>query len=57
MTRVWQMVMPAEVFAGAIQIVHQVLGDGYGELTRRIPELAGQKRSSLVPGSRSEVGR
>ncbi len=41
MTRVWQMVMPAEVFAGAIQLVHQVVGEGWAELTRRIPELAG----------------
>src|SRR5512135_2423025 len=27
MTRVWQMVMPPEVFAGAIQLVHQAIGD------------------------------
>lgn len=40
MTRVWQMVMPAEVFAGAIQLVRQTVGDGWAELTRRIPELA-----------------
>ena len=40
MTRVWQMVMPAEVFAGAIQLVHQAVGDGWAELTRRILELA-----------------
>lgn len=40
MTRVWQMVMPAEVFAGAIQLVHRAIGDGWTELTRRIPELA-----------------
>ena len=40
MTRVWQMVMPAEVFGGAIQLVHQVIGDGFAELNRRIPELA-----------------
>ena len=40
MTRVWQMVMPAEVFAGAIQLVHQAVGDGWAELNRRIPELA-----------------
>ena len=40
MTRVWQMVMPAEVFAGAIQLVHQAIGDDLAELNRRIPELA-----------------
>jgi hypothetical protein len=40
MTRVWQMVMPAEVFAGAIQLVHRAVGDAWAELTRRIPELA-----------------
>jgi hemerythrin-like domain-containing protein len=40
MTRVWQMVMPPEVFAGAIQLVHQAIGDGWMELSRRIPELA-----------------
>jgi hypothetical protein len=40
MTRVWQMVMPPEVFAGAIQIVHQAIGDDFDELHRRIPELA-----------------
>jgi hypothetical protein len=39
MTRVWQMVMPAEVFAGAIQLVHQAVGAGWAELNRRIPEL------------------
>ena len=40
MTRVWQMVMPPEVFAGAVQIVHQAIGDDFAELHRRIPELA-----------------
>jgi hypothetical protein len=41
MTRIWQMVMPPEVFAGAIQLAHQAMGDGWTELNRRIPELAG----------------
>ncbi len=41
MTRIWQMVMPAEVFAGAIQLVHQAIGDEFAELARRIPDLAG----------------
>ena len=39
MTRVWQMVMPPEVFEGAIQLVHQAIGDDFTELNRRIPEL------------------
>jgi hemerythrin-like domain-containing protein len=41
MTRIWQKVMPPEVFAGAIQLAHQAMGDGWTELNRRIPELAG----------------
>jgi Hemerythrin HHE cation binding domain len=40
MIRIWQMVMPATVFAGAIQLVHQAVDAGWAELTRRIPELA-----------------
>ena len=40
MTRIWQMAMPPEVFAGSIQLVHQAIGDGWEELTRRIPDLA-----------------
>lgn len=41
MTRIWQRVMPPEVFAGAIQLAHHAMGDGWTELNRRIPELAG----------------
>jgi len=40
MTRVWQMVMPPEVFTGAIGLVHQAIGGDFEELHRRIPELA-----------------
>src|SRR5215470_11283077 len=40
MTRVWKMVMPPEVFDGAIGLVHQTIGDDFEELHRRIPELA-----------------
>ena len=40
MTRIWQMVMPADAFAGAVQLVHQAIGDDYAELRRRIPDLA-----------------
>jgi hypothetical protein len=41
MTRIWQMVMPPEVFGGAIQLVHQAIGNDFTELNRRIPELVG----------------
>ena len=40
MTRIWQMVMPPEVFEGSMQLVHQAIPDGWEELSRRIPELA-----------------
>ncbi len=40
MTRIWQMAMPPEAFAGCIQLVHQAIGGGWAELTRRIPDLA-----------------
>lgn len=40
MTRVWQMLMPEEVFTGACGLIQQAIGGEYGELTRRIPELA-----------------
>jgi len=40
MTRIWQMAMPPEAFAGCIGLVHQAIGDGWAELTRRIPDLA-----------------
>jgi hypothetical protein len=40
MTRIWQHVMPPEAFAGASQLVAASIGDGWSELTRRIPELA-----------------
>jgi hypothetical protein len=41
MTRIWQMVMPPEAFAGATQLVHAAIGDDWSELTQRIPELEG----------------
>ena len=41
MTRIWQMVMPADAFAGATALVEQAIGDEWAELQRRIPELAG----------------
>jgi hypothetical protein len=41
MTRIWQMVMPGDAFAGATALVEQAIGDEWAELARRIPELAG----------------
>ncbi len=40
MTRIWQMVMPAPVFAGVKQLIQKAVGDGWAELARRIPNLA-----------------
>jgi len=40
MTRIWQMVMPADAFAGAVQLVHQAIGDEFAGLCKRIPDLA-----------------
>ena len=40
MTRIWQMVMPPQAFAGATQLVQEAIGDDWAELSRRIPELA-----------------
>jgi len=40
MTRIWQMVMPAPVFAGVKQLIQKAVGDDWAELTRRIPTLA-----------------
>jgi hypothetical protein len=40
MTRIQQMVLPAEAFAGAKQLIQKAIGpDGWAELTRRIPTL------------------
>ena len=41
MTRIWQMVMPADAFTGATTLVEQAIGDEWAELARRIPELEG----------------
>ena len=41
MTRIWQMVMPADAFTGATALVEQAIGDEWAELARRIPELEG----------------
>ena len=39
MTLVWQMVMPAPVFAVVKQLIQKALGDDWNELVRRIPTL------------------
>jgi hypothetical protein len=39
MTRIWQMVMPPPVFAGAKKLIQQAIGNEWGELARRIPSL------------------
>jgi Hemerythrin HHE cation binding domain len=44
MTRIWQKVMPPDAFAGAVQLVHQAIGDEFAELARRIPDLAAGTR-------------
>ena len=36
MTRIWQKVMPADDFAGALQLVHQAIGSEFAELAWRI---------------------
>jgi hypothetical protein len=40
MTRIWQMVMPPEVFSNVKQLIRKTIGSDWSELTRRIPELA-----------------
>jgi hypothetical protein len=39
MTHIWQVVMPAPVFAGVKPLIHKVTGDDWAELERRIPTL------------------
>lgn len=39
LTRVFQLLMPPEVFAGATRLIQKALGDDWGELSQRIPEL------------------
>jgi hypothetical protein len=48
MTRIWQKVMPADAFTGAVQLVRQAIGDDFGELVRRIPGLpTGKQEQSM----------
>jgi Hemerythrin HHE cation binding domain len=39
MTRIQQMVLPPEAFAGVKQLIKKAIGDDWAELTRRMPEL------------------
>jgi hypothetical protein len=39
MTRIWQMMMPAPVFAGTKELIRKAVGSDWAELTRRIPSL------------------
>ncbi len=39
MTRIWQSVMPAPVFAGVKTLIQKAVGNDWAELTRRIPTL------------------
>jgi hypothetical protein len=39
MTRIQQMVLSPEAFAGVTQLIQGSIGDGWTELTRRMPEL------------------
>jgi hypothetical protein len=39
MTRIWQMVMPAPVFAGVKELIRKAVGSDWAELSRRIPGL------------------
>ena len=41
MTRIWQMVMPADDLPGAVQLIRQAIGKEFAELARRIPGLPG----------------
>jgi len=40
MTRIWQMVMPPPVFANIKPLIQKATGQGWAELTRRIPSLS-----------------
>jgi hypothetical protein len=40
MTRIWQMLMPAPVFAGIKELIKNAIGSDWAELTQRIPTLA-----------------
>jgi len=54
MTRIWQMMMPPEVFGTAIQLVHQAIGGGWMELSRGASVGVGHLGS---PGQTRQSGR
>jgi hypothetical protein len=39
MTRIWQMMMPAPVFAGTKELIRKAIPNDWAELTRRVPTL------------------
>ena len=39
-TRVWNMLMPTEVFAGVRPLIQKAVGEGWDESTQRVPELS-----------------
>ena len=39
MTRIWQLMMPAPVFAGVKELIRKAVGSDWAELSRRIPGL------------------
>ena len=39
MTRIWRQALPDPAFAGALKLIQAAIGNDWGELTRRIPEL------------------
>ena len=40
MTRIWQMVMPPQVFEQVKKLIQKAIGDDWAELIQRIPTLA-----------------
>jgi Hemerythrin HHE cation binding domain len=39
LVRIWQTTMPADNFAGAVQLIRKAVGDDWAELARRVPGL------------------
>lgn len=39
MTRIWRQLLPEPAFSGATKLIQTAIGNDWGELTRRIPEL------------------
>lgn len=47
--RIWQMAMPAEVFGGAARLIQKAVGDGWADLTERIPDCLNKKPGVRIP--------